>query len=590
MKKIFTLFFMALVALQLMAAGEIGTASSAYLNVAKCASIDEAGATVDGMETIYKYTPQGASYWLTVSNYGAMMTDETQGWITNTMTDADNSTQYTGLWTATDIFQGPQAYFGNNTPYSAKFKMPAKEQCFYVTFCNQVKLLSLSRSSSSNYLLKMEIFECTDNGNGTLTEGTTPIETITNSTLNAPELFTSSELNIEKIYKIKITNSYSYLFEIGFKTPGLYDGPIVAPVAYDVTDIEEQAAFMHWSPSPGAKSYSLRIYPCVYDGLTYRETFANATADVDPEDWTSLDALTDHPQWQGYGLKGADGGIEIENNGSLTSPLSNENSAFIPPYVRKITLKFKAKPAEGVTDGELLVSFGAFNQRFTISGPEKEYEFLMERDLNGSYDYMSATNAFFTFKNTYYYNPYSGEEEEDHRVIMTNMKVYLGDYTQPADPSTPNPKYIRPAWSGDTTFVHNIPADSVGFRLGYYTNELGNQQIDMSFYNGISYWYYDVKAVYYDGQESEWSNKVVYTWAEKWPVILDDDDEPITPPVVGDVNGDGEVNAGDVTLLYTFLLTGDSSGIVNGDQDGDGEITAGDVTIVYAVMLGTSIN
>lgn len=56
--------------------------------------------------------------------------------------------------------------------------------------------------------------------------------------------------------------------------------------------------------------------------------------------------------------------------------------------------------------------------------------------------------------------------------------------------------------------------------------------------------------------------------------------------IPGDVNGDGNVTASDVTALYTFLLSGDMSEIVNGDQDGDGEITTHDVTIVYEFLLG----
>ena len=59
-----------------------------------------------------------------------------------------------------------------------------------------------------------------------------------------------------------------------------------------------------------------------------------------------------------------------------------------------------------------------------------------------------------------------------------------------------------------------------------------------------------------------------------------------TPVVVGDVNGDGEVTASDVTALYNFLLNNDCSSLVNGDQNGDGSITSGDVTIVYSVLLG----
>ena len=60
---------------------------------------------------------------------------------------------------------------------------------------------------------------------------------------------------------------------------------------------------------------------------------------------------------------------------------------------------------------------------------------------------------------------------------------------------------------------------------------------------------------------------------------------PVTK-LAGDVDGDGNVNATDVTALYNYLLLGDSSAIVNGDQDGDGSITVGDITVVYNILLG----
>ena len=56
--------------------------------------------------------------------------------------------------------------------------------------------------------------------------------------------------------------------------------------------------------------------------------------------------------------------------------------------------------------------------------------------------------------------------------------------------------------------------------------------------------------------------------------------------VVGDVNGDGNVTAADVTAIYNWLLNNDDSSIVNGDQNGDGNITAADVTSVYNILLG----
>ncbi len=55
--------------------------------------------------------------------------------------------------------------------------------------------------------------------------------------------------------------------------------------------------------------------------------------------------------------------------------------------------------------------------------------------------------------------------------------------------------------------------------------------------------------------------------------------------IPGDVNGDGEVTAADITALYDVLLNNDYSHIVNGDQTGDNIITAADVTAVYTILL-----
>lgn len=59
-------------------------------------------------------------------------------------------------------------------------------------------------------------------------------------------------------------------------------------------------------------------------------------------------------------------------------------------------------------------------------------------------------------------------------------------------------------------------------------------------------------------------------------------------PVAGDVNGDGEVTASDVTTLYNYLLNNDSNNLVNGDQNADGDITAADITFVYNILLGSN--
>ncbi len=56
--------------------------------------------------------------------------------------------------------------------------------------------------------------------------------------------------------------------------------------------------------------------------------------------------------------------------------------------------------------------------------------------------------------------------------------------------------------------------------------------------------------------------------------------------IPGDVDGDGFVTAGDITLLYNIMLNNNYDGVVNADQDGDGNTTAGDVTFIYNILLG----
>lgn len=60
----------------------------------------------------------------------------------------------------------------------------------------------------------------------------------------------------------------------------------------------------------------------------------------------------------------------------------------------------------------------------------------------------------------------------------------------------------------------------------------------------------------------------------------------ITQGITGDVNGDGSVNAADVTALYNYILNGDETYLSTSDVNNDDAINAGDVTAVYNIILG----
>lgn len=57
-----------------------------------------------------------------------------------------------------------------------------------------------------------------------------------------------------------------------------------------------------------------------------------------------------------------------------------------------------------------------------------------------------------------------------------------------------------------------------------------------------------------------------------------------SPTPTGDINGDGQVNTGDVSALYKALLNGSSD--AKYDLNGDGSVNTGDVSALYKIILG----
>lgn len=58
--------------------------------------------------------------------------------------------------------------------------------------------------------------------------------------------------------------------------------------------------------------------------------------------------------------------------------------------------------------------------------------------------------------------------------------------------------------------------------------------------------------------------------------------------IIGDVNCDGYVTSADITALYSYLLSNDTTYVDTSDVNGDGVITSADVTEVYSILLGIS--
>lgn len=198
-----------------------GKATDAYLDIVNYATIDDAGAAVDGMDRIYTYDAEND--WLTVSNYGAMKADATQGWIDNSLTTSNRMS-----WNASDVFPASNAYFGQNSSYACD--QEGKYQNFYVTNCTQVKQYVTNRTKL--WTFTMNIYECTQAADGSLVADAQPVDTQVSAVygFDTVEVLTSGELDPNKIYKVEIVNESSYMYAVAFKAG---NGSSVTPVVPD---------------------------------------------------------------------------------------------------------------------------------------------------------------------------------------------------------------------------------------------------------------------------------------------------------------------------------------------------------------------
>ena len=215
-------------------ASDGGTAADPYLNIAKYATIDEAGWNQKYVNNLYKYsadTDHGVA-WLTMPVYGAWTTtyydSHPQKWIASNVRSTQNT--YTGKsWTASDIYQGSDEYFASTTARAmgngSKYAASPSTVTFYVTNITAVKLLGLNSKNTSStnnvsgYPTYLEVYECTRNADGSLTEETTTVAKETDDTKNASVNLSIASLHASKIYKVVAGQYRGFLYEIAFQTP-----------------------------------------------------------------------------------------------------------------------------------------------------------------------------------------------------------------------------------------------------------------------------------------------------------------------------------------------------------------------------------
>ncbi|MBQ9285147.1 MAG: S8 family serine peptidase [Bacteroidaceae bacterium] len=214
-------------------AKEGGTASDAFLNIAKYETIDEAGWNKTYVNSLYQYTryEDDEVAWLTLPLYGAWSSvyysPYAQKWIASSM---GTSNTYAGVdWTANDVFPGSAKYFtgtsGNGRAraigYNNSSTTDVKAVSFYVTNTSAVKASGLGRSGvSSSYPAALKAYECTVNADGSLTAATTAAKSATStSTSTTPFVISVDGLDAAKVYKVEASIYRGYMYEIAFQTP-----------------------------------------------------------------------------------------------------------------------------------------------------------------------------------------------------------------------------------------------------------------------------------------------------------------------------------------------------------------------------------
>jgi endonuclease I len=319
--------------------------------------------------------------------------------------------------------------------------------------------------------------------------------------------------------------------------------PIVKEVpvmlGVDETAVETNAFRADWTSGGDVSSYTLKVSRQQESSaiLLMSENFSkvNATADGYNDVGGSLDNYTDNPGWTGYKVYTAAGK-------SLKVGTSSDIGYLISPELQlssTVTVVFNAKNwinSSGVSDkSSVIVSCGEASQTVTLTDNPEDYTVV----LNGC----TAQNVKLAMN------------AAKKRSYIYSVDIYNGDLTAKA----PRRQVVE---EGDSTWRMISGITDTCYTV---------RNLDGGIYE------YIVKAIYIDGTESVWSNIQHVT-------LVGGGDEPL----IGDVNGDGEVNISDVTTLIDYLLGREGEGFdrETADLNHDDEINISDVTELIDLLLG----
>ena len=296
-----------------------GTASDAYLNVAKYETIGVAGTQTTGgwnanyVNNLYKYTEDQTNKcaWLTMPVYGAWASvyyaPKAQKWITTNYNQSPGtSAMGSETWTASSPLLGSGSYF---TSATAKYfgntsttASAARTISFNVKNVTEIRLLGKNAGGNSNVgnnrRCTVNVYKCTLNGT-TITPETTAFKTATgaNDATGAVNLSITG-LDENEIYRVVVSTTRTHVYEIGFKTP-LKTLPGV-PIEVEA-DPGSTTADITWTPGSDNTDWNLRYREYVEGGAGGGEStlwdLNNATFDTWVGDFSIYDADGDGDNW-----------------------------------------------------------------------------------------------------------------------------------------------------------------------------------------------------------------------------------------------------------------------------------------------------
>lgn len=320
---------------------------------------------------------------------------------------------------------------------------------------------------------------------------------------------------------------------------------IEAPVLAEATHVGPNGFQASWNSVEGAVSYNLKLTEkveaeqesnAVLDALTMWEYFDNfrASSDGTSDISSTLDEYTDIAGWTGSNVYEGKNGAKLGTSsdvGYMTTPVMDSNtSGYVTIYVEASswgsdasTLRIYLQDASG---NDLLTKELDLSRygagKFGVRGTLPPHKIKFSTTAGGKRLYLE-------------------------KVLIFDGEVTKDDIDALEKPTpTPEDKVTTITGITDTQYIFSGLTPETKYTV-------------------------EVQAVNSDGGTSVWSNEI-----------------SVTTPLFakGDINGDGQVAIGDVTLLVNIILGKSTDASGRADVNGDGQINISDVTALVNLILG----